>query len=42
MWISADPLAVHAPGEVHDLNLYAYVSGAVLKYVDPLGLETKA
>jgi hypothetical protein len=37
-WISADPLAVHAPGEA-DLNLYAYVSGAVLKNVDPLGLE---
>jgi hypothetical protein len=29
---------VHAPGEA-DLNLYAYVSGAVLKNVDPLGLE---
>ena len=38
-WISADPLAVHAPGEA-DLNLYAYVSGAVLKNVDPLGLDT--
>ena len=37
-WMSADPLAVHAPGEA-DLNLYAYVSGAVLKNVDPLGLE---
>jgi len=36
-WISADPLAVHAPGEA-DLNLYAYVHGAVLKSVDPLGL----
>lgn len=37
-WVSADPLAVHAPGEA-DLNLYAYVSGAVLKNVDPLGLD---
>lgn len=37
-WVSADPLAVHAPGEA-DLNLYAYVSGSVLKNVDPLGLD---
>ncbi len=36
--MSADPLAVHAPGEA-DLNVYAYVSGSVLKNVDPLGLE---
>ncbi len=36
-WVSADPLAVHAPGSA-DLNLYAYVSGAVLKSVDPVGL----
>lgn len=36
-WVSADPLAVHAPGEA-DLNLYAYVHGTVLKSVDPLGL----
>lgn len=36
-WVSADPLAVHAPGTA-DLNLYAYVKGAVLKAVDPLGL----
>src|SRR6185503_17899586 len=36
-WISADPLAVHAPGKA-DLNLYAYVRGAVLKATDPLGL----
>lgn len=35
--MSADPLAVHAPGEA-DFNLYAYVSGAVLKSVDPVGL----
>jgi hypothetical protein len=34
---SADPLAVHAPGKA-DLNLYAYVSGRVLKATDPLGL----
>src|SRR5690606_2009052 len=32
-WISADPLAVHAPGEA-DLNLYAYVSGHVLRATD--------
>ena len=38
-WISADPLAIHAPGEA-DLNVYAYVSGSVLKNVDPLGLCT--
>ncbi|HEY5958476.1 MAG TPA: RHS repeat-associated core domain-containing protein, partial [Polyangiaceae bacterium] len=36
-WVSADPLAVHVPGKA-DFNLYAYVSGAVLKNVDPLGL----
>src|SRR5512133_2498971 len=37
-WVTADPLAVHAPGEA-DFNLYAYVSGAVLKSVDPVGLD---
>jgi RHS repeat-associated protein len=37
-WISADPLAVHSPGSA-DLNLYAYVHGAVLKAIDPFGLE---
>jgi RHS repeat-associated protein len=37
-WVSADPLAIHAPGEA-DLNVYAYVSGSVLKSIDPLGLE---
>lgn len=37
-WISADPLAVHAPGKA-DLNLYAYVHGRVLKNVDPIGLD---
>jgi RHS repeat-associated protein len=36
-WMSADPLTVHSPGSA-DLNLYAYVSGAVLKAVDPIGL----
>jgi len=36
--MTADPLAVHAPGEA-DLNLYAYVSGALLKAVDPVGLD---
>jgi RHS repeat-associated protein len=40
-WISADPLAIHAPGEA-DLNVYAYVSGSFLKNVDPLGLEEAA
>jgi RHS repeat-associated protein len=40
-WISADPLAVHAPGQA-DLNLYAYVSGGVLTNTDPLGLEKEA
>jgi RHS repeat-associated protein len=39
-WVSADPLGVHAPGEA-DLNLYAYVAGAILKAVDPLGLDPK-
>ena len=37
-WVSADPLAVHVPGEA-DLNVYAYVSGKALKSVDPLGLD---
>ncbi|MGE5783808.1 MAG: RHS repeat-associated core domain-containing protein [Myxococcales bacterium] len=37
-WLSADPLAIHAPGRA-DFNLYAYVSGAVLKSVDPVGLD---
>jgi len=37
-WISADPLAVHAPGEA-DLNLYAYVHGRALIAVDPVGLD---
>jgi RHS repeat-associated protein len=37
-WISADPLAVHAPGEA-DLNLYAYVRGKALIAVDPVGLQ---
>jgi RHS repeat-associated protein len=39
-WVSADPLAVHVPGEA-DLNVYAYVSGQALKAIDPLGLEGK-
>ncbi|HVJ27391.1 MAG TPA: RHS repeat-associated core domain-containing protein [Vicinamibacterales bacterium] len=37
-WISADPLAVHSPGEA-DLNVYAYVHGRVFVAIDPLGLE---
>ena len=40
-WISADPLAVHAPGKA-DLNLYAYVHGRVLVAVDPVGLQEAA
>lgn len=36
-WVSADPLAVHVLGA--DPNVYAYVSGAPLKNVDPLGLQ---
>ena len=36
-WASADPLAVHAPGEA-DLNLYAYVHGRVYVAVDLEGL----
>ncbi len=36
-WVSPDPLEVHQPGQA-DANLYAYVSGAALKNVDPLGL----
>ncbi len=37
-WASPDPLAVHSPGKA-DLNLYAYVSGQLLRAVDPVGLE---
>lgn len=37
-WVSPDPLAVHEPIAGADLNLYAYVRGATLKSVDPLGL----
>jgi RHS repeat-associated protein len=36
-WMSADPLAVHALGA--DLNLYAYVKGAILRAIDPNGLQ---
>ncbi len=39
-WVSADPLAVHAPGEA-DLNVYAYVAGKIFQYVDPTGLDEK-
>ncbi len=35
--MSPDPLTVHGLGA--DLNVYAYVSGQVLKNVDPLGLD---
>jgi RHS repeat-associated protein len=37
-WMSVDPLALHTPGSA-DLNVYAYVHGAVLKAVDPSGLD---
>ena len=36
--MSADPLAVHAPGEA-DLNVYAYVHGSLLSATDPVGLD---
>jgi RHS repeat-associated protein len=36
-WISADPLAIHSLGA--DDNAYAYVRGAVLRAVDPTGLD---
>ena len=39
-WVSADPLAIHAPGQA-DLNLYVYVSGQALKATDPLGLQAQ-
>jgi RHS repeat-associated protein len=35
-WISPDPLAVHSLGA--DLNVYAYVHGAVFTAIDPVGL----
>jgi RHS repeat-associated protein len=37
-WMSADPLAIHSPGQA-DLNLYAYVAGRVLANTDPVGLD---
>jgi RHS repeat-associated protein len=37
-WVSADPLAVHAPGSA-DLNVFAYVKGTILISVDPFGLD---
>jgi RHS repeat-associated protein len=39
-WVSPDPLAVHAAGR-GDFNLYAYVTGAILKATDPMGLEIR-
>jgi hypothetical protein len=33
-------LEIHSPGEA-DANLYAYVSGAALRNIDPMGLEYK-
>jgi hypothetical protein len=38
-WVSADPLAIHVPGQA-DLNVYAYVNGRALIAVDPFGLES--
>jgi RHS repeat-associated protein len=38
-WLTPDPLAVHAAGKA-DLNLYAYVQGALLKAVDLDGLDS--
>jgi RHS repeat-associated protein len=35
-WASADPLTIHGLGS--DLNPYAYVSGRVMSFTDPLGL----
>ena len=37
-WVSADPLGVHVPGKA-DPNVYAYVVGAPLKNIDPVGLD---
>lgn len=37
-WISADPLEVHGVGSAGEPNVFAYVSGAILKDTDPLGL----
>ena len=39
-WASPDPLAVHGLGA--DLNVYAYVHGAVLRATDPVGLADMA
>ncbi len=39
-WISADPATIHALGA--DLNAYAYVQGAVLIVIDPVGLDSEA
>jgi RHS repeat-associated protein len=36
-WVSADPLALHNSGQ-GDFNLFAYVHGAILRDIDPLGL----
>jgi RHS repeat-associated protein len=36
-WLSADPATIHGFGG--DLNPYAYVSGRVTSFVDPLGLD---
>jgi hypothetical protein len=36
--VSADPLGVHVPGKA-DPNVYAYVVGAPLKNIDPVGLD---
>ena len=40
-WVSADPLAIHSPGNA-DLNVYAYVHGRLLSASDPFGLDDGA
>jgi RHS repeat-associated protein len=40
-WVSADPLGVHRVNHA-DPNLYAYVHGTVLSYIDPRGLDRLA
>ncbi len=37
-WMTPDPLEMHQPGKA-DLNLYAYVRGAIFRAVDVLGLD---
>jgi RHS repeat-associated protein len=37
-WLSPDPVAIQAPGS-SDFNIYAYIRGALLRAIDPLGLQ---